>query len=139
MKTSITTQNDLTRREFLATSAAAGAGLLLGASAIEQTSSAASVDGTARKTRYAIVGVGGRSYMYRGAILKTYAQSSEMVGFCDNNLGRLKLAQRKARELAGVEVDCARAWPPRPGKAIARRTRTGIRKFSRRGNLMFHL
>ncbi len=89
---------DFTRREFLTTTALAGAGMLIGASAIGQPSSA-----TLRK-RYALVGVGGRSSMYREAILKTYAQHHEMVGFCDVNLGRLKLAQAKARAMAGVEV-----------------------------------
>ncbi|NOS69205.1 MAG: Gfo/Idh/MocA family oxidoreductase [Verrucomicrobia bacterium] len=104
MKTPIPPASDFTRREFLATSAAAGAGLLLATSTLEQTASAADADGAVRRKRYAVVGVGDRSGMYRGAILKTYAQTSEMVGFCDINLGRLKLAQRKARELAGVEV-----------------------------------
>lgn len=58
----------------------------------------------ARRKRYALVGVGGRSGMYREAVLKTYAQHAEMVGFCDINLGRLKLAQKLAREMANVEV-----------------------------------
>ena len=78
---------NFTRREFLTTTALAGAGMLIGASAIGQPSSAT------RRKRYALVGVGGRSSMYREAILKTYAQHHEMVGFCDVNLGRLKLAQ----------------------------------------------
>ena len=104
MKTPTSPSSDVTRREFLATSAAASAGLLLATSALEQNASAADSDGAARRKRYAVVGVGDRSGMYRGAILKTYARTSEMVGFCDINLGRLKLAQRKARELAGLEV-----------------------------------
>jgi len=100
MNTAITSQNDITRREFLGASAVAGAGLLLGASAIGQPTAA----GGARKRRYAVVGVGGRSGMYRDAVLKTYATHGEMAGFCDLNLGRLKLAQAKARQEAGVEV-----------------------------------
>jgi predicted dehydrogenase len=56
------------------------------------------------KKRYALVGVSGRSGMYREAVLKTYAAHSEMVGFCDLNLGRLRLAQARARKMAGVEV-----------------------------------
>ena len=59
---------------------------------------------TARKKRYALVGVSGRSGMYREAVLKTYAAHSEMVGFRDLNLGRLRLAQARARKMAGVEV-----------------------------------
>ena len=60
------------------------------------------VEGSRRK-RYALVGVGSRSGLYRDAVLKTYAQHCEMVGYCDNNHGRLQLAQAKARA-AGVEV-----------------------------------
>jgi predicted dehydrogenase len=89
------------RRQFLATTALAGTGLLVGASNV---SDAAVVSETARRKRYALVGVGGRSGMYRDAVLKTYARHSEMVGYCDVNAGRLKLAQTKAREGAGVEV-----------------------------------
>jgi predicted dehydrogenase len=76
----------------------AGAGLLMGASALAQPANAN------RKKRYALVGVGGRSRMYRDAVLETYARHCEMVGFCDVNLGRLKLAQSLARTAPGVEV-----------------------------------
>jgi hypothetical protein len=93
----------MTRREFLTTAAVAGTGVWLGASALAQSNSAPAA-GATRKKRYALVGAGGRSRMYREAVLKTYAQHHEMVGFCDLNLGRLKLAQAKAREIAGVEV-----------------------------------
>ena len=104
MKTPISSHHDLTRREFITTSAAASTGLLLGASALGQSSPASPANGLTRKKRYALVGTGSRSSMYRHAVLKTYAQHCEMVGFCDLNLGRLKLAQAQARELAGVEV-----------------------------------
>lgn len=57
-----------------------------------------------RKARYALVGLGSRSGMYQEAVLKSYAASCEMVGYCDLNPGRLKLAQTKARAMAGVEV-----------------------------------
>ncbi|MBD3290234.1 gfo/Idh/MocA family oxidoreductase [candidate division KSB1 bacterium] len=43
---------------------------------------------TERK-RYAIVGLGSRSEMYRDAILETHRESCELVGLCDNNSGRL--------------------------------------------------
>ena len=75
--------------------------MLLGASASGQPAAAQRVS---RKKRYALVGVGGRSRMYRDAVLETYAKHCEMVGFCDVNLGRLKLAQSLARKAAGVEV-----------------------------------
>jgi predicted dehydrogenase len=86
----------LNRREFLATTAVASAGLLAAPALLAQTG--------ARKKRYAIVGLGSRSGLYRDAVLKTYAAQCEMVGYCDTNEGRLKLAQRKSREAAGADV-----------------------------------
>ena len=41
------------------------------------------------RKRYAVVGVGGRSWMYVAAITGKYAESSELVAICDNNRGRL--------------------------------------------------
>ena len=55
------TIQDLTRREFLATAALAGAGVLVGDSASAQSDASPAAPATARKTRYALVGVGGRS------------------------------------------------------------------------------
>jgi len=89
----------LNRREFIATTSTAAAGLLVAAPGLAQVATAGS-----RRKRYALVGVGGRSAMYREAVLKTYAEHAQMVGFCDINLGRLKLAQQLAREAANVEV-----------------------------------
>jgi hypothetical protein len=91
------------RRQFIATTALAGASVLVGANSpgAETSTAASPVIGHARH-RYANVGVGSRSGMYRQAILKTYADTSEMVGYCDVNEGRLKLAQRKAGEIAGA-------------------------------------
>src|ERR1043166_8721180 len=95
MKTS-----DMTRREFLASAAVvAGTALVAGPSAFADVASSA-----ARRKRYALVGVGSRSLLYREAVLKTYADDCQMVAYCDINPGRLKLAQKKARDLAGVEV-----------------------------------
>jgi len=90
---------ELNRRNFIATTALAGTALLAAPSLFANAGTIAT-----RKKRYALVGVGGRSGMYREAVLKTYADHSEMVGFCDVNEGRLKLAQAKAREMAGDEV-----------------------------------
>ncbi len=94
--------SNVNRRQFIATTAVAGSGLLLGASAL--AADAPSITTGARRKRYAVVGVGGRSGMYRDAVLKTYAEHCEMVGYCDNNEGRLKLAQRKTRDNFNVEV-----------------------------------
>ena len=94
-----TDQGTVSRRGFISTTALAGSGLLVATSAVAQPEAAK----PARK-RYALVGLGSRSGMYRDAILKTYAKHCELVGFCDVNEGRLKLAQSKARKSAGVEI-----------------------------------
>lgn len=81
----------LTRREFGTTTLAAGVGAMLAGGRPGWTA-------TGQKKRYAIVGVGGRSYMFQDAIHKTFADHAELVGCCDVNLGRLRLAQQNARE-----------------------------------------
>ena len=88
----------VSRRQFIATGAAVGAGLLASSSAFAQ------IQSIAPRKRYALVGVGSRSNLYRTAILKTYAEHCQFVGFCDVNEGRLKLAQQKARAMAGADV-----------------------------------
>ncbi len=55
------------------------------------------------RTRYAIVGLGGRHVMYREALLETFADACELVAFCDVNPGRIRLASQAA-EAAGVAV-----------------------------------
>ncbi|MBN1348877.1 Gfo/Idh/MocA family oxidoreductase [candidate division KSB1 bacterium] len=55
------------------------------------------------KKRYAQVGLGGRSEMYTEAIVLTYAETSELVGLCDNNAGRLQDRVEWA-EAKGVQV-----------------------------------
>jgi predicted dehydrogenase len=54
------------------------------------------------RRRFVVVGVGGRSAFFRKAITDTYNEHSVIVGFCDNNLGRLKLAQNVTLEKTGV-------------------------------------
>ncbi len=55
------------------------------------------------RKRYVQVGLGGRSRMCFGAILNEYTDTSEMVGICDINEGRLKLAMNEANA-AGLEL-----------------------------------
>lgn len=55
------------------------------------------------RKRYVVVGVGGRSAFFRNAIDDKYNEHAVIVGFCDNNLGRLKLAQKTTFEKTGVE------------------------------------
>jgi predicted dehydrogenase len=93
----------LSRREFVKTTALTGAGMIVAGSAMAVTSAAPASSSTVRK-RYALVGVGSRSGMYRDAILKTHAPYADIVGYCDVNAGRLKLAQEEARQVTGKEV-----------------------------------
>ncbi len=88
----------ISRRNFIKTSTAAGAGLML------SVNSPASAQKNQTVKRYAIVGVGSRSRMYRNAIMGDYAPYSELVGFCDVNMGRLKLAQNLAKKETGVYI-----------------------------------
>ena len=88
----------LNRRDFISATAMATAGALVTASVSAQDSV------PSPRKRYALVGVGSRSEMYRTAVLRTYPAHAQMVGYCDNNRGRLQLAQRQALDSARVEV-----------------------------------
>ena len=57
---------------------------------------------TVRK-RYALVGLGARSYLYLDAVVKHFPATSELVGLCEPNEGRAHLAAGRARE-HGLEV-----------------------------------
>jgi predicted dehydrogenase len=92
----------VSRREFITTTTLAGTALLAAPALLAQTNSPGTPPG--RRKRYAHVGVGGRSEMYREAIFKTYPEHCQMVGFCDLNEGRLRLAQAQARDLGAGEV-----------------------------------
>src|SRR5262245_61039440 len=59
---------------------------------------------TSRRRRYALVGVGARSELYRTALLTEFAEVVELVGFCDTNPGRLELAQAHAQQIAGATI-----------------------------------
>jgi predicted dehydrogenase len=88
----------LSRRDFAATTLAGSVGVMLAGGPSGWADVAAG-----RKKRYAIVGVGGRSGMYQTALHKTFAEWTELVGCCDVNLGRLRLAQQNAREAGRPE------------------------------------
>lgn len=47
----------------------------------------------ASRKRYAIVGIGSRSYMYLRAIASRYTDSAELVALCDSNETRMRVAQ----------------------------------------------
>ena len=84
------TQN-FTRRKFIKTSTAAGAGILLSVNSLNASRNSGS------RRRYALVGLGSRSRMYQGAIQGGYQDHAQLVGLCDVNPGRLKLAQKWAK------------------------------------------
>ena len=52
-------------------------------------------------TKYAIVGMGARSIMYREALRGPYAEFGTLVAYCDANRGRLERSQRDDRETVG--------------------------------------
>jgi len=54
------------------------------------------------KRRFAIVGTGVRSAMYREALTKTYKDYAQLVGVCDKNPGRLALVQRQCEEVGAA-------------------------------------
>jgi predicted dehydrogenase len=89
---------EMSRRDFMKTSAIAGTGALVAGSPIFR------VSGTDKKERIAIVGVGSRSRMYQDAVQKDYKNYCEMVGLCDVNLGRLKLAQQRSKNNIGKDI-----------------------------------
>jgi predicted dehydrogenase len=85
------------RREFIRTTSIAGAGMMLAANSWSQPQKI-----SLNKKKYIIVGVGSRSRMYQDAIQIDYKEFTELVGFCDVNLGRLHLAQKRSRD-NGIE------------------------------------
>src|SRR5476651_1511686 len=50
------------------------------------------------RTRYAIVGLGGRSHMFSTALLKDHADRAELVAFCDVNQVRMDHWNRQFAE-----------------------------------------
>jgi len=56
------------------------------------------------KTRYAIVGLGGRHDMWRDAAAVRFAETSELVGMCDSNPARLALSCDQIKEKTGQAV-----------------------------------
>jgi predicted dehydrogenase len=85
-----TPSSPVDRRTFVKSMSAAGIGMAL------SPLLGRAQDAPPRRKRYAQVGMGGRSRMYREAILVDYRESAELAGFCDINPGRLALAQRQA-------------------------------------------
>ena len=83
---------DIDRRTFVKGLSAAGISLAVSPAAGLAQEAAPS------RRRYAIVGTGSRSSMYREAINGPYKEHAELVALCDINPGRLELAQRQCKE-----------------------------------------
>jgi len=82
------------RRTFVRNLSVAGLGLALGV-ATSAPSSKAAVTATPliRRRRFVIVGTGHRHEMYQNAIEIDFKDTAELVGLCDKNPGRVKVAQ----------------------------------------------
>ena len=74
-----------------------------GAASIAAVAAAGGARAQARRTRYAIVGLGSRSAMFQQAIAGPYKAHAELVAVCDLNPGRAALAQRRARTAGAAE------------------------------------
>jgi predicted dehydrogenase len=90
---------DITRRDFIKTAAATGAGVLLSENMLANTISTLS-----SKKRYAIVGVGGRTEMWQSGLYEFFQDTTEVVGFCDTNIGRLRYYQNFAKKATGRTI-----------------------------------
>lgn len=89
---------NISRRNFIKTSSAASAGVLLAGTPWLKS------EFSSQKQRIAIVGVGTRSRMYQDAVQKQYREFGELVGLCDVNLGRLNLAQQRSLKNIGKNL-----------------------------------
>ena len=80
------------RRTFVKNLSVAGLGLALG---VANVSGKAAADAAppVRRRRFVIVGTGHRHEMYQNAIENDFKDTAELVGLCDSNPGRLKVAQ----------------------------------------------
>ena len=88
-------EKKIPRRKFIKTAAATGAAILLSDKTILKSAPT--------KKKYVIVGTGSRSGMYQDAIEKTFKDHAKLVGFCDTNPGRLKLAQSRSKKNEAAE------------------------------------
>ena len=80
------------RRTFVKNLSVAGLGLALG---VTNVSGKAAPDSSSslKRRRFVIVGTGHRHEMYQNAIENDFKDTAELVGLCDSNPGRLKVAK----------------------------------------------
>lgn len=99
MRTEFASRSEaISRRDFVKTTTIAGVGAMFAQNPLF------ALDHPVQKQRIAIVGVGSRSSMYQDAVQKTYNDHCELVGLCDVNWGRLKLAQQRSFRNVGKDV-----------------------------------
>ena len=84
-----TQTHPISRRSFVAKSTLAGAGLAAAGTGLFAQSSGG-------RRRYVLIGTGSRSRFYQDAIQGTYRDTTELVGLCDLNEGRLELARARS-------------------------------------------
>jgi predicted dehydrogenase len=85
--------DQLNRRTFVKAVAAAG----ITAAMASSGEASPATSGAGERKRYALVGTGSRSAMYRDAIEVKYKEHAELVGLCDSNPGRLALALKQSQ------------------------------------------
>jgi predicted dehydrogenase len=93
MKKNVNYSKEFSRRDFLKITSAAGAGMLFTANVLAKPFSSVS-----SKKRFVTVGTGHRSQMWQEALLKTFSDTCELVGFCDTNPGRMRYYQNLAKK-----------------------------------------
>ena len=71
------------------------------------------------RSKYAIVGLGGRHEMYRDAIVEEFSDKSELVALCDTNQHRLELSKQRASDKGAADV---RAYPAAQFEDMIRET-----------------
>ncbi len=70
---------------------------------MERNAPLPSVPADDSRTRYALVGTGGRSWMFTQALSSTYRDRCALVAFCDPNQTRMNFYNREIGEKFGAE------------------------------------
>lgn len=91
-------QPPIDRRSFVKGISFAGIAAVVGVGRARADDSpvAATAPAPVERHRYVIVGVGGRSSLYQGAIEGDYKDHALLVGICDTNAGRMELSRSKS-------------------------------------------
>jgi predicted dehydrogenase len=103
-----------TRRDFVKSSSVLGAGLALAPNLFASSTS------LGRRRRYVLVGTGSRARTFQRAIQSTYRESTEMVGLCDNNAGRLERARQSSK---GYDAPIPAGYPASEFELMIRETK----------------